>query len=563
MVRRAHLQNVSGITRAVGATAPSGSASSLPELQIANLPPERLRRSPNNARTHSKKQLKQIVRSIERFGFVNPVLISDDCEIIAGHGRVEAAKMLGLKEMATVRLSNLSPAERRAYMITDNRLAELAGWDRDLLASELKGLLELQFDDIELTGFSLGEIDDLLDEAAENKAEQLGREDELPPNSLQGPAVSRTGDLWVLGPRRLLCGDARDLTSYQFLLEGKQADLVLTDGPFNVAIEGKGCAHDRVGERNIAAASAEMSEDQFIALLTAFLQRTKENAKDGAILFVFTDWRHLYELITASREVGLALKNIVVWAKAGTTGATKGSVYRCRYQLVLVFKNGDAPGSNAFELGQHSRRTNIWEYAAVGSLPASEDGVRHPPAKPTALVADAIRDVTGRGAIVLDPFVGTGTTIIAAEQTGRQGRAIEHDPRYCDIIPAMAAIHRQGGTAGSVGSDLCGGGSEPPYSAKHVHRPELRGSLTCPKKPIPHSASRWPLRPTDRRANRPKRTRLAPVAHPRTSGGRKAVRRPIPAVGRGRNSRCFRTSGRHSSRPSTRRSRFPAAIRWF
>ena len=205
-------------------SAPSGSASSLPDLQIANLPPERLRSSPDNARTHSKKQLKQIVRSIERFGFVNPVLVSDDCEIIAGHGRVEAAKMLGLKEVPTVRLSNLSPAERRAYMITDNRLAELAGWDRALLASELKGLLELQFDDIELTGFSLGEIDGLLDGAVGRKAEKPGREDELPANSLQGPAVCKSGDLWLLGSHRLLCGDARGLTSYQFLLEGEQAD---------------------------------------------------------------------------------------------------------------------------------------------------------------------------------------------------------------------------------------------------------------------------------------------------------------------------------------------------
>ena len=213
-------------------------------------------------------------------------------------------------------MSNLSPADRRAYVITDNRLAELAGWDRDLLASELKGLLELQFDDIELTGFSLGEIDLMLDEATENKAKKPGREDELPANSLQGPAVSRVGDLWVLGPHRLLCGDARELTSYEFLLEGKQADLVLTGPPSNVAIEGR-AAHDRVGDGNIAAASAEMSADQFIAFLTAFLQRSKENTKDGAILFVFMDWRHLYALITASREVGLALKDVVVWAKMG------------------------------------------------------------------------------------------------------------------------------------------------------------------------------------------------------------------------------------------------------
>jgi len=191
MVKRTHLHSVSRIPRAVGARAPSGSAS-LTDLQIAYLPLERLRPSPNNARTHSKKQLKQIARSIERFGFVNPVLISDDFEIIAGHGRVEAAKILGLRQVPTVRLSNLSPADRRAYVITDNRLAELAGWDRQLLASELQGLLELEFDDIELTGFSLGEIDLMLDEAAEKKAAETGPEDELPTNSLQGrPFQSR------------------------------------------------------------------------------------------------------------------------------------------------------------------------------------------------------------------------------------------------------------------------------------------------------------------------------------------------------------------------------------
>ena len=245
MVKRTDFHNVSRIAGAVSARAPSGSAS-LTGLQIVYLPPARLRRSPNNARTHSKKQLKQIARSIERFGFVNPVLISDDFEIIAGHGRVEAAKILGLRQVPTVRLSNLSPADRRAYVITDNRLAELAGWDRELLASEFKGLLELQFDDIELTGFSLGEIDHMLDEAVEKKAEGPGPEDELPANGLQGPAVSTAGNLWVLGPHRLLCGDARDLTSYQFLLEGKQADLVLTDPPSNVAIEDNGSALDRV-----------------------------------------------------------------------------------------------------------------------------------------------------------------------------------------------------------------------------------------------------------------------------------------------------------------------------
>jgi DNA modification methylase len=214
------------------------------------------------------------------------------------------------------------------------------------------------------------------------------------------------------------------------LLEGKQADLVLVDPQCNIAIAGD-CSGR---EANIATASGELSEDQFIAFLTAFLQRSRENTKDGAILFAFTDWRHLYGLITASREVGLALKNLVVWAKGS---AAMGSFYRCGHELVLVLKNGDAPHTNIFELGQHGRyRTNIWEYAAVSSLQAgrTEDLALHPAVKPTALVADAIRDVTRRGAIVLDPFAGDGTTIIAAEKTGRHGRAIERDPRYCDII---------------------------------------------------------------------------------------------------------------------------------
>ena len=186
----------------------------LRNLQIAYIAPERLRPSSNNARTHSKKQVKQIARSIERFGFVNPVLVADDLEIIAGHGRVEAAKLLGLSEVPTVRLSSLSPADRRAYVIADNRLAELAGWDRDVLAGELQGLLDLQFDDIGLTGFSLAEIELVLDDAADRKAraKEPAAEDALPADSLQGPAVSRPDDLWLLGPHRLLCGELDPLS---------------------------------------------------------------------------------------------------------------------------------------------------------------------------------------------------------------------------------------------------------------------------------------------------------------------------------------------------------------
>src|SRR5712691_8851260 len=402
-------------------------------LQVEYLPPERLRPYPGNARAHSKKQVKQIANSIERFGFNNPVLVSDDFEIIAGHGRVAAAKLLGLKQVPTLRLSGLSPADRRAYILADNRLAQLAGWSRDVLAAELQGLVDVKFDEIEVTGFSLGEIDLILDEAAERNADPPGPEDEVPASSLQGPAVSRAGDLWILGPHRLLCGDARNPAAYQSLLEGQQADLVLTDPPFNVAIEGNVSGLGRVRHGDFAMASGEMSEGDFIAFLRSFLQLAKENAKDGAILFVFMDWRHLYELITASRAVGLVFKNLVVWAK---DNAGMGTFYRSKHELVLVFKNGEAPHVNTFELGQHGRsRTNIWEYAGVNTFRAGrmEDLAMHPTVKPTALIADAIRDVTRRGGVVLDPFAGSGTTIIAAEKTGRHARAIELDPHYCDV----------------------------------------------------------------------------------------------------------------------------------
>lgn len=255
MAKRGNLHNVDGVVGAAVASAPAPSAAQT-SLQIAYLAPERLRPFPNNARTHSKKQLKQIARSIERFGFVNPVLISDDFEIIAGHGRLEAAKMLGLRQIPTVRLSALSAADRRAYVLADNRLAELAGWDRELLARELKGLLDLQFDDIELTGFSLGDIDPLLDEPAEKKTEEL--KDELPAISLQGPVVCRAGDVWMLGTHRLLCGDAPldcdVIVRHWQQLTGKAARLAGSDLNFEVV------QTTRLAEQSASPSLAEGSE---------------------------------------------------------------------------------------------------------------------------------------------------------------------------------------------------------------------------------------------------------------------------------------------------------------
>src|SRR5260370_26353867 len=227
-------------------------------LVIQYLSPDRLQPYPGNARTHSRKQLKLIENSIKRFGFINPILVTDDFEVVAGHGRLQAAKSLGMQLVPVVPLSSLSEADKKALRIADNRIAELSNWDRDILAIEYQGLDDLQFDDIEVTGFSLGEIDMILDEASEKKPVEPGPEDDLPP--VAAAPVSRKGDLWILGSHRLLCGDARSDGDYARLLEGQTADLVLTDPPFNCRIDGTVSGLGKVLHDEFAMACADMSE---------------------------------------------------------------------------------------------------------------------------------------------------------------------------------------------------------------------------------------------------------------------------------------------------------------
>jgi DNA modification methylase len=401
-------------------------------LAIQYVSPDRLRPYPGNARSHSRKQIKLIANSIKRFGFINSILVTDDFEVVAGHGRLQAAKSLGLQLIPVVALSSLSEADKKAIVIADNRIAELSDWDRDILAIEYQGLHDLQFDDIEVTGFSLGEIDVILDEASEKKPVGPGPEDHQPPVA-EAP-VSRKGDLWTLGSHRLLCGDARSDADYARLLDGETADLVLTDPPFNVRVDGNVSGLGKVRHTEFVMASGEMSENEFSTFLSTFLGCAKAHSRDGAIQFVFMDWRHLFELTCAGREQGLALKNLIVWAK---DNAGMGTFYRSRHELVFVFKNGDAAHTNTFELGQHGRyRTNVWEYAGVNTFRTGrlDELAMHPTVKPVAMLADAILDVTKRGSIVLDPFAGSGSTLIAAEKTGRHARCIEYEPKYCDVI---------------------------------------------------------------------------------------------------------------------------------
>jgi DNA modification methylase len=403
-------------------------------ITVVTMAVARLRPCRKNARTHSKKQIRQIAASINEFGFTNPVLISDDDEIIAGHGRVEAAKLLGIQSVPTLRLSHLDAAQRRAYVIADNKLALNSGWDREVLAIELQGLIDLQFD-VEIAGFSLAEVDLLLDEARESSPDpQDGGEDEIPPLVDAGKAITRLGDVWLLGRHRLLCGDSRQLLSFDNLLDGTCADLVFTDPPYNVPIDGHVCGLGRIRHREFAMGAGEMSRADFTTFLRETLGHAAASCRDGAVAFVCMDWRHMGELLAAGEAVFSELKNVCVWNK---TNGGMGSFYRSKHELVFAFKVGSAPHTNTFGLGGTGRyRTNVWDYAGVNALKPSraEELAMHPTVKPVALVADAIKDCSKRGEIVLDPFGGSGTTVIAAEKTGRCAHVIEFDPGYCDRI---------------------------------------------------------------------------------------------------------------------------------
>ncbi len=401
------------------------------DLCLESLPIAALKPYERNARTHSRKQIKQIAASIKRFGFNAPVLIDEDNGIIAGHGRVEAAKLLKLQAVPTIRLSHLTPTEKRAYILADNKLALNAGWDREMLAFEVKHLLEVGFDP-EPIGFETPELDLIVDEAEARENDPAPEDVVEPP--VKGPAVTEPGDLWRLGKHRLLCGDARAPESYAALLGAEKADIVVTDPPYNVRIEGNVGGLGKVKHANFAMAAGEMSEAEFTAFLRSIFERLTASSVDGSIHFVFMDWRHIGEVLAAARGVYAELKNLCIWNKS--VGGM-GTFYRSKHELVFVFKNGTAPHVNNFELGQHGRtRTNVWDYAGLVGFKAGrlDEIAMHPTTKPVAMLADALRDCSKRGAIVLDPFGGSGSTLMAAEKTGRHARVIELDPAYVDVI---------------------------------------------------------------------------------------------------------------------------------
>jgi DNA modification methylase len=396
------------------------------DLSVALMPRSALTLNPRNPRTHSKHQVRQIARSIETFGWTNPVLVDKDNRVVAGHGRLLAADVLKIDHVPVIRITDMTEAQRRAYVIADNKLAENAGWNSELLALELGELIDLDFD-VTVTGFEIGEVDFLLADS------ETGAAAVLPQIDPATPPVTRLGDLWNLGPHRLLCADSTSAAAFDRLLAGAKCQMVFADPPFNLRISGHVSGMGAVHHEEFAMASGEMSSEEYVTFLKQTLGLMPAHIVDGGIAFLCIDWRHVFELLTAARSVFSELKNICIWTK---DNGGMGSLYRSQHEMVCVFKHGRAPHINNVELGRHGRhRTNVWSYPGMNSFAPERAELlsAHPTVKPTALVRDAILDCSTPDGIVLDSFAGSGTTILAAELSRRRAFAIELEPRYCDV----------------------------------------------------------------------------------------------------------------------------------
>jgi DNA modification methylase len=405
-------------------------------LEIVYRAIEEIKPDPANARQHSRKQIRQLASSIATFGFNVPVLVDAELNAIAGHCRLAACHALGLAEVPTLCLDHLSRAQARAFMIADNRLTEIASWDDRLLAQQLKDLSLAGLDfSLEVTGFEMAEID-LRIESLEHPPEADDDPADALPGLLANPPFSKIGDLWTLGNHRVLCGSALDAAAFAALMGDERAATIFTDTPYNVPIDGHASGLGAIHHRPFPMASGEMTKTEFTGFLGQAFRNLAAFSVDGSLHYVCMDWRHLEELLAAGREAYSELKNLCVWVK---DNGGMGSLYRSQHELVFVFKHGRSGARNNVQLGQFGRnRSNIWRYPGANSFArGGEEGnllALHPTVKPVAMVADAILDASARGDIVLDAFLGSGTTLIAAERTGRRCYGLELDPGYVDTI---------------------------------------------------------------------------------------------------------------------------------
>jgi DNA modification methylase len=405
-------------------------------LSIEYVPISSLRLNPQNPRLRSRKQLRQLANSIRSFGFNVPVLVDAESRVIAGHGRVLAARLLGMTEVPTIRLEHLTELQARAFMIADNRLTENSEWDDRMLGEQMKILSEAEIDfSLDVTGFEMAEIDLIIENVAPASPGKDDPADSIPDSEAK-PRVTQDGYCWVLDRHRVYCGDARNDSVYSALMQDRRAEMVFADPPYNDPIDGYVTGFGKIHHPEFAVASGELSAAEFTEFLRIVCKQLARSSTDGALQFVCMDWRHAKELLSATQGVYTDLKNICVWVKEN---AGQGSLYRSQRELVFVFKVGRGPHRNNIQLGQYGRyRTNVWNYRRVNALAKTTDEGTlpnlHPTIKPAELVADAILDCTARGDIVLDPFLGSGTSVIAAERTGRVCFGIELEPRYVDTV---------------------------------------------------------------------------------------------------------------------------------
>ncbi len=398
--------------------------------KIEQVPIGDLKPYSNNPRSRPRAQRRAIAASIKKNGFNAPIVVDEANVIINGHGRYEAALMLELANVPVIRVTHLSAAEKQAYRIADNKLGEMSSWNADLLPEELRAIADggVKFED---TAFSAADIDRVFDQAAEARGPDIGPEDELP--TCHTAAVTKPGQIWVLGQHRIGCADMRDSTALERIMAGQVARACFTDPPYNVRIGGFAGGKGQTKHPEFAMASGEMSTDQYTDFLSTALKSIARYCCDGAIAFVCIDWRHLDEMSAAGRAAQLELMNLIVWVKSN---GGMGSFYRSRHELIFAFKVGEAPHTNTFGLGDSGRyRTNVWEYRGANAFGPTRDQdlASHPTVKPARMVADAIKDVSHRGDIVLDPFGGSGTTLIACQMTGRIARLLEIEPTYVDL----------------------------------------------------------------------------------------------------------------------------------
>lgn len=415
-------------------------------LTPATMPIDELRPLGRETRRHPKSQIDKVAASLNEFGFVGPIVVDAKGRVVAGRALVEAAKQLGLPEVPVLTVRDLPEAKLRALRLALNRLTEDASWDVAALRAEFTELLTIDADlDLQLTGFSTGELD-----VAISDFEDL--EDDLPAPDRE-PPITKPGDLWTLGEHhRILCADARHEESYRRLMNGELAQMAFADAPYNQRVDGHVSGKGKITHPEFAMASGEMSTAEFQGFVAKFAALLTDFTKDGSVHFLCMDWRGMGPLLAAASSSYAEMINLCVWNK---TNGGMGSLYRSKHELVFVFKKGRAPHINNVQLGRNGRnRSNVWDYPSQNTWSNSSKGKLslHPTVKPVALIADAIRDCTNEHDIVLDPFGGAGTTLIAAERTRRWARLIEIDPSYVDVtirrwqhLTGKVAMHAETG----------------------------------------------------------------------------------------------------------------------